>query len=209
MYLIQKSAQPNSLRMYRREDTATYKAMPERVRSDLVKSLLAEQGHVCAYCMKRIKAEAMRVEHWASRQHHPQLQLEYNNLLACCNGNEGQSKDTYTCDKKKANEALKLSPSHARPNINTKIDYHEGGKIKSNDPEFHTQLDTVLNLNESRLVSNRKAALKVIQDILNTKKGTRSQADIQKLLNNVLARNSKNQHREYFGFLVNYLEKKL
>ncbi|HIF9164179.1 TPA: retron system putative HNH endonuclease [Photobacterium damselae] len=209
MYPINKSVQPESLRLYRLEEVATYKAMPEGVRRDLVESLLTEQGHVCAYCMKRIKAQTMRVEHWASRQDNPELQLEYSNLIACCEGNEGQPKDTYTCDKKKANETLKFSPSHTRPKINTKIDYHEGGKIKSGDPVFHTQLDTVLNLNESRLVSNRIAALKAIQSMLNTKKGIRKRSEIQKLLDRVLTRNSKNQHREYFGFLANYLEKKL
>lgn len=209
MYPINKQNQPGSLTEYKSEASATYKGMPQPVREDLIGSLLNEQGHVCAYCMKRIKASAMRVEHWASRKNNSGLQLDYKNLLACCQGNEGQAKESYTCDKRKGDAVLMFSPSEASHNIKSKIDYHEGGKIKSNDATFNQQLNEVLNLNETRLVSNRKAALSVIQGELNKKSGTRDKREIQRMLNNVLSRNRRGQHKEYMGFLASYLEKKL
>ncbi len=209
MYPINKSNQPASLVQYKREASATYKGMPQQVRDDLIDSLLNDQGHVCAYCMKRIKASAMRVEHWASRKNNSGLQLDYSNLLACCQGNEGQAKETYTCDKRKGDAVLKFSPSDTTHNIKSKIDYHEGGKIQSHDVDFNQQLNVVLNLNETRLVQNRKAALRTVQETLNKKAGTRDKREIQRLLDRILSRNHKNQYLEYVGFLVSYLEKKL
>ncbi|EPM1919831.1 retron system putative HNH endonuclease [Vibrio parahaemolyticus] len=209
MRQITKGRQPNSLVQYKRQQDATYNNLPQNVRNDLKSSLLQEQGYVCAYCMKRISTDKMRVEHWASQQDNEALQLEYSNLLACCQGNEGQGIHKETCDVKKKNQALKYSPTKAAHNINQKVRFLGNGKIDSTDVVFNEQLKSVLNLNETRLVENRNAALEVLCTKLGEIRGTRTKTQLRDWLGKVLSRNSKNQQKEYFGYLAAYLEKKI
>ena len=209
MYEIDKQPQPNSLTLYKRQHDATYDNLPSEVKAETKNALLAEQGHVCAYCMARIKFSKMRLEHWASQEGNTELQLDYNNMLACCQGNEGQDKETHTCDKKKANLVLKYSPSNSEHRINSRVYYQGDGKIRSSEQDFDSQLNTVLNLNESRLLSNRVAALEAIYEKLNSRQGTRTKQQIRAMRLEVLARNGSNKKKPYFGFLAQYLESKL
>ncbi|MEZ9131625.1 retron system putative HNH endonuclease [Vibrio breoganii] len=210
MYQIDKSVQPTSLTVYKNDPQASYDNLPTNVKGDLKESLLKEQGFVCAYCMSRIRLDKMRIEHWACQDDNKNLELDYNNLLACCCGNEGKPKHTYICDKKKENNALTYSPANRAHSINSRIIYRHGsGKVASNNPSFDKELNETLNLNETRLVSNRKFALKAIHDELAKKKGTRSKQDIQKLYTAVLAINGNGQRKPFFGFLADYLLKKL
>lgn len=210
MYQIQKSTQPASLTTYKNEFQASYDNLPAHVKNDLKESLLREQGFVCAYCMTRIGPEKMRIEHWACQDDNQDLELEYNNLLACCCGNEGKPKNTYTCDKKKENKAITYSPAKELHYINRRINYiHGSGKVTSNNTRFNTELNEVLNLNENRLVRNRQYALKAIQEELAKKKSVRSKHYIKKLLDTVLELNSSGQRKPFFGFLADYLLKKL
>ncbi|EII5416221.1 TIGR02646 family protein [Vibrio alginolyticus] len=210
MHEITKNSQPNSLTTYKNDPQASYDNLPQDVKADLKASLLSEQGHVCAYCMSRIKDQNMRIEHWACQNNNRNLELDYNNLLACCCGNEGKPKHTYICDKKKENKVLTYSPANTAHSINNRIIYRHGsGKVTSNDPSFDKELNDVLNLNETRLVKNRQLALKAIQEELEKKKGIRSKQDIQKLYNAVLAVNGSGQRKPFFGFLADYLSKKL
>ena len=79
MYAINKQTPPNSLTEYKRQEDATYDNLPTEVKADTKNALLDEQGHVCAYCMTRIKFSKMRLEHWASQEDNRELRLDYNN----------------------------------------------------------------------------------------------------------------------------------
>ena len=46
-----------------------YDNLPPRTRRDIVGSLVAEQGEICAYCMRRISVQDARIEHYLVR--HP------------------------------------------------------------------------------------------------------------------------------------------
>jgi uncharacterized protein (TIGR02646 family) len=52
----------------------------------LHESLLDEQGCICCYCGKRIRLEDSHIEHLKPRSVCPRLQVEYDNLLASCEG---------------------------------------------------------------------------------------------------------------------------
>lgn len=201
MYQITKTMQPACLTGYKNDPQASYDNLPQDVRRELKNSLLIEQGYVCAYCMNRIKSDKMRIEHWACQDDHEDQELDYSNLLACCSGNEGQPKERYTCDKKKENKTLTYSPANPAHAINNRVSYiHGSGKIMSQEVDFNKEINEVLNLNETRLVTNRKLALKVIHTELSKKKGTRSKQDIQKLHSAVLALNGNGQRKPFFGF---------
>lgn len=209
MYEIEKNCPPNLLTEYVKEQDATYDNLPTHTKEQLKSVLLNEQGHLCAYCMGRIKLRNMRVEHWASQSHNPNLQLDYFNLLACCDGNEGSPKDSQVCDVRKENLQLKFSPARSEHTINSRIRYSANGVISSNDEEFSKQLEEVLNLNYHRLKENRKAALNVIHEKLNSRSGKRRKTQIQSLLNRVLEFDGDSKRLPFFGFMAFYLQSKL
>ena len=66
--------------------------MPKEVKEKLRTSLLEEQGYICAYCMKKLEDDfsKVKIEHYIARNE--ENQLDYNNLLAVCKGNEGEAK---------------------------------------------------------------------------------------------------------------------
>ncbi len=172
MYLINKNKEPDALTQYRTQADAEYDGPHfTSVKDDIRTALLAEQGHVCAYCMQRISEDKMKVEHWASQNQHPDKQLSYLNMLACCKGLEGEKQKFQTCDSKKANQPLKYSPAQPQHRINDRVYYLSNGIIKSKEDDFNQQLNTVLNLNSSfgpsRLVRNRAATINTIRKQLN------------------------------------------
>lgn len=67
----------------------------------LKNSLLSEQGHICCYCCKPIRTDNSHIEHIRpkERDEYRAISLEYENLLASCQGyhdreeNCGHSKD--------------------------------------------------------------------------------------------------------------------
>ena len=101
MIHILKNREPQSFTTYRLTQDASYANIPSTVKDDLKKSLLEEQGYLCAYCMSRISLEKMKIEHFLPQSVYPSESLEYSNLLAVCRGYEGECSQNQTCDTKK------------------------------------------------------------------------------------------------------------
>ena len=78
MKRIVKGREPQSLLEHRLKSFADYDNYSEK--DELRESLLTEQGHICCYCMQRISADRMKIEHWQSQDEYEELQLDYNNL---------------------------------------------------------------------------------------------------------------------------------
>jgi len=96
---IRKSQAPKSLSAYKRTPGADYEGLGRLpAKSHVKESLLDEQGHLCCYCMRRIRLANMKVEHWRSQKSDPDLQLDYGNMLAACSGNQGGAPERETCD---------------------------------------------------------------------------------------------------------------
>ncbi|TOH59280.1 TIGR02646 family protein [Vibrio parahaemolyticus] len=209
MKKINKLAEPKSLITYRQLPDARYdgpKFTP--VKQDIRERLLKEQGHLCAYCMARIKINDMKVEHFSCRDKHPALQLTYSNLLGCCKGNEGQSRNQQTCDTRKGNNCLQYSPSILSHKIESRFSYTPRGKLFSSDLTFDQQINNVLNLNYTRLVDNRLAALDGALRELNRRPGTRTKAEIQRLINKYSAKDTQDRFKSYYGFVLSELVKR-
>ena len=54
MILIKKKLEPHSLTEYKQTINASFDNLPSEIKDDIRKSLLKEQGYICAYCMKKI-----------------------------------------------------------------------------------------------------------------------------------------------------------
>lgn len=163
---IAKNKEPKELTTYRSTPKANYDSAPKPV---IRKSLIEEQGYICAYCMQRIGEDwdanlnkyKTEIEHYKSQHRHPELTLIYNNMLGVCNGNAKKPNHLIHCDKKKSefdtSHDLSVNPLDRR--CETEIKFLKNGKIYSDIPEIEYDLNEILNLNEQNLMNNRQLAI--------------------------------------------------
>lgn len=204
MIYILKNPEPNCFTQFRLTANASYTDMPSTVKDALKKSLLEEQGYLCAYCMSRISSKNMKIEHFHPQSIFPSKVLEYSNLLAVCKGNEGECSQMQTCDTKKSDQIITINP--LIQNHVDDITYYRDGTIIS---KFHqNELDIILNLNISVLKSNRKNVLKYFLQEISKKKKDKSltKSTLKKLLTKYECAQLKN---EYDGIVISYLKKKV
>ena len=170
MIVIKKKKAPKELIEYRQSESASYDAMPTDIKNKVKDSLMREQGHLCAYCMRRIPQKNMTpdvtIEHWDA-QHATDTDkgLDYRNMLAVCSGNRGHGE--LCCDAKRGalptnKQALSVNP--LKPETLIGIKYTRDGKIYSDDPDIDNDLNEKLNLNSERigLPACRRDALKAL-----------------------------------------------
>jgi len=158
------SNEPTSLKEYRKTPNAQFAGCNK---NDIQDALLKEQGCLCAYCMARISKELnqffkpkIEIEHIESQEFHPDLQLDYRNMIGVCNGNAGKPERLQHCDKSKRNKDLKrLNPTKIDCCENL-ITYSKDGEIKPINENKDVEDDLkLLNLNQENLVKYRKQAL--------------------------------------------------
>lgn len=201
---IQKQAEPASLTEHRCGDHADYDNYAAK--DDLRSSLTDEQRDICCYCLQRIRPTdmGMKIEHWQCQSRYPERQLDYANLLGACLGGEGRRPRDQHCDTKKADSDLSYSP--ASHNVEAKIRYLGDGTIESDHKQLNDELNSVLNLNEGRLVRNRKAVLDSFKDTL--RRGKAKDCDLPKHLANWNGDNGGSLE-PFYQVIVYYLRKKL
>ena len=126
-------------------------------------ALMKDQGHLCAYCMRKIPDERelppdidpVTIDHWLPRNPSDGVErgqgLEYSNLFAVCSGNRGKRHTRkprdLTCDAKR-------NPNHAQLILNpcdastlAKIKYKDNGEMTSEDAAILDDIQVKLNLN--------------------------------------------------------------
>ncbi len=176
---------------------------------DLRKSLLKEQGYICAFCMRQIPVadkgvnEKSKIEHLKSRHEHPDLQLDYNNMVVCCpgfiNGNPH-------CDKSKDRASVTFSlfdnlfPNTIRYSI-------KNGTIISTNTTWNNEINDILNLNNAMLAYNRKYVLDGIKVVIDNKKWKK--AKIEEKLEEWAKFDKNGKLKPYCGIVIWYLKKKL
>jgi uncharacterized protein (TIGR02646 family) len=161
MKFIHKGKEPKKWKAYRETKGATFRAIDE-----LQLALLEDQGYLCCYCMSRISKDKMKVEHWKPRRY-KNLVLDFNNLFAACKGDFCTDKH---CDTKKDEDEIILHPADPTNNCEAIIDYSlTTGKLIY--PEaYKKDIESILNLNNKILTSNRLAVLKAVISVLHIKK---------------------------------------
>ncbi|WP_020614468.1 retron system putative HNH endonuclease [Sediminispirochaeta bajacaliforniensis] len=214
MIKINKGSSPSELDQYKREcsesiSRGTTKLLDDFSRKDDLRiSLAEEQGYLCAYCMQRINPENgdTKIEHFHPQTEYPTEQLDYSNLLLCCNGNQGDRPANQHCDTKKKNAEIKYNPALS-PSIEQTIRYERDGKIVSDDEDWNNHIDNVLNLNYSRLRENRESVLRAVDQALAKNSGMRSKSQIDTIIQNWKAKNSSGELKEYCGAAIYRLQK--
>ncbi|MGZ8215986.1 retron system putative HNH endonuclease [Methylomagnum sp.] len=210
MRAISKRQEPKALEEYRCKPDAVYDGpLFTAVKQAIREQLLREQGYLCAYCMRRISDQQMKVEHWHCQDNYPDEQLDYQNMLGACLGHEGEPYTQQTCDTRKGNKELKYNPANVSHRIENHIQHLGNGKVQSDDSEFDRQLNEVLNLNQSRLVKNRQAVWDAVHNMLSQKPGSRTSVEVRKILDQWDMPISQVPIREYSAVAIYYLRKRL
>lgn len=162
MRSIRKGAEPASLTAHRLSPHCDYDNYADK--AALRHSLVEEQRGICCYCMCRIRngPDEMKIEHWRSQRRYATEQLNYRNLLGACLGGAGQPGDLQHCDTRKGDLDLRWNPADPAHRIEVRLRYEPDGGIRSDDPGFDGQLDSVLNLNLPLLKHNRRGILDAV-----------------------------------------------
>lgn len=131
--------------------------MPANVKKEVIKSLLSEQGHLCAYCMSRIDENEGKhkttIEHCLPQAATSEKErLNYRNMVAvCCGNRDAHSNEDKSCDVKRG--SLKDTQQNMKK-INvfdgttlSDIKYSSDDTIYSDDKDLDEDLNLRLNLN--------------------------------------------------------------
>ncbi len=208
MILIEKGREPHSWTEHRLTEGAKYEATPA-----LRDALLAEQGYICAYCMRRIPVqdkgtdETSRIEHIIPQSELSREEaMNYGNMVICCPGavNSTAYRDSH-CDRHKGENPISFTPFD-RHTIET-LSYKSDDTIESTDKDYNRDINEVLNLNNPLLKRNRKAVRDQIIKSLGKKEWKR--ADIESMLNTYLSKDANGCRKEYCGVAIHYLTRKL
>lgn len=222
MKYIAKKEAPKEYQNYCRRKKASYDDLREEnnreIYDKLRVSLLEEQGYICCYCGCRIKLDNVTVEHLKPRDKYKKLELDYSNLLASCDGgqnkrskskkvnlskSERDKKYPLYCNCQKGDMEIPVTP--LIDGCEERFRYDEKGKIfcKDGDTAAANTMN-ILNLNNSTLKNQRKAA---IESIICRKD------EIQKNKKKEIARYSSKQNDDgvfkYFPFcfvMTSYIE---
>lgn len=127
-------------------------------KAELKSALLQEQGNICCYCNQSIACNNQTViEHLNNKDEFPEQTLSYENLMACCNGNQKELPPRELhCDANKGNHTIEIHPLNG--NCERELYFLPDGQIQSHCDEGWQTID-ILNLKIEKLVRNRAAAI--------------------------------------------------
>ncbi|NIM14205.1 MAG: TIGR02646 family protein [Candidatus Aminicenantes bacterium] len=207
MKYIKKQNEPTSLRQFRSIPGAVYDAY--RDKDELRQALMKEQGFICCYCMQRIKFETSHIEHWKPQSLYPGYQLDYKNLLAVCDGNDGKPQHLQHCDRRKGKQEITINPTNL--NCETLVKFRSNGETYSHDETIDNELNAILNLNIQTLVTNRKYILDPVIRKLTAENpdGIPSKTALKKEIRKWETLGADGKYKPYLRIVIFFLEKRL
>lgn len=190
-------------RMPRYSDLNEVENLPHKI--SLKNSLISEQGHICCYCCKPIKTYNSHIEHIRSkeRDEYRAISLEYENLLASCQGYHDREENCGHSKDNAFNEELFVSP--LEENCESLFEFNDRGKIKAADGnERAAYTIEILNLDTEQLNAARTEAMWVsgAMDEL-------TEDECQKLLDKFESVDEKGRYAGFSDAIVYQLKKQL
>ena len=205
MQYIEKGQEPSGLKHYKETPGVCFLHLPSEVKTELKESLLREQGYICCYCGKRIELDpSTKLEHLLCRAQHPDLELVYENIIASCDGSQGEhdrKRFPIHCDAKKRNKMIDISP--LCQDCEDRFWYDEDGGIYGGSDTVQKVIDT-LGLDCATVKNRRKAAIKAYTIYRDFPELTEETPDFWRIkLEYNLTRDSEGKYPEYC-FAVRY-----
>ena len=174
MRYIQKGNEPPSFTIWKQQSIddcpSTWENFRKPQKSEVLDSLLQEQGFICCYCGQAIDRKHSHIEHFQPRTHYPSLSVDYFNLLACCPGYGKDDPDKTPqefCGHYKKDQELPISPLDR--DCSTHFRYSGCGEVLSNSESPSCPVKEtieILALNHPTLKRAREEAIEgILQDI--------------------------------------------
>ncbi|HQM02249.1 MAG TPA: hypothetical protein PLH98_17140 [Ruminococcus flavefaciens] len=220
MIEIKKHKEPKKLLTYRLQDYSSYKDLPSDIKEVVLDSLMEEQGHLCAYCMRRIPLKngnpTATIEHLKPQNAvNEDEKLNYKNMLAVCPGNRNATDNNdKSCDAFRGSLPVKEQGMTVNPlNASTlrEIKYKGNGIIYSDNEMIDSDLNEKLNLNcKAMLLPECRAnALKALQEVV--MKNNLGRSASKEYFNKLLEKYTRSDSYKtpYVGILIKWLESKI
>ena len=171
----------------------------------LKNSLLSEQGHICCYCCKPIDTKNSHIEHIRpkERDEYRAISLEYENLLASCQGYHDREENCGHSKDNAFNEELFVSP--LEENCESLFEFSNRGKIKAVDGNERAGYTIeLLNLDTEQLNAARTEVMWVsgAMDEL-------TEDECQKLLDKFQSVDERGRYAGFSDAIVYQLKKQL
>ncbi len=231
MIPIKKLSAPVQFRQIIKENpNLTYKQFSEeeaykREFDQLRVTLLKEQCFICCYCQNKVvlynqnRVVQMKTEHFIPKngaEKDETLQLDYNNLLACCLGNQDSNKENH-CDSSKKDKRLKVLPNPAalrQDNFDYFLKYKVREKLEQvdviaafQDIDLQKDINITLNLNEQRLREKRFFAWKSVWSRIH-KKGKADIKLLKEILDDFDFNVKKVENKPFCGFIMSWYKER-
>jgi len=170
-----KGAAPKVLTGWQATPSADWESLSATDKDEVREALLKDQGHLCAYCQRRIpiKDKGMKVEHWhaQSADKGRKRVLRWLNLLGVCLGDEALETGAKTgerhCDTARGSAALFLSPIEGQgPDPRDHLRYTSEGEARPVPGPSSSAVQgdiEALNLNAGRLKRARREVLEALR----------------------------------------------
>jgi|JI10StandDraft_1071094.scaffolds.fasta_scaffold70690_2 hypothetical protein len=226
MKYIEKNSEPEILKRFREDTTLnedekkSYNALGsyridggETAKRIIEKSLLDEQGHICAYCMKSLD-KSMRIEHWYPQRSpiNPEqgkiLSTVYSNFLGVCLNYKhlDDPKIELHCEAKRGNTILTINPTDK--GIMEKIAFTEKGFLLFKEDEIiQNDISITLNLNIELLKLERENIWKGVEKLIIIKSKTNSRIQVLKDLLHKYEIKKDGRFQPYCQVVIYFLKK--
>ena len=169
MRFIAKQGTPPALKDWMREmrrdapQNLSYGNLPTAVKDEVKQALLTEQGHLCAYTLRKLRSIGdCHIEHVEPQNAAPGKDLDYANMAACVPKDGGDTSVGYGAPTK-AGQAVALNVDFVSPHMqgcSARFQFEANGDVRA-APGDAAALGTIstLKLNHAELVDLRRSAL--------------------------------------------------
>lgn len=224
MIHIKKNTPPKALLDYKKSPHAIY-SPPSDIKEIWRDALLAEQGYLCAYTMERIEpgiisgtknSPKVKLEHITPENGDKDNDLNHYNVIAVCNGNEGEKPKNQYADTRKGNEILDRRLHPTNEDIEKLIKYRPNGEVFTDIPELNSQIDdniaeqlvkkpSILNLNYKNLRDGRKYTYEAVK--IKLKKADWAVSAINSEIKRFESLDKNNKRLEFCDYVLYFLRK--
>lgn len=186
-------------------------------KDDLREAMLKEQHYLCAYCMRSLpNKESVRIEHWYPLSKARDTAIDYQNLLAVCEGvYSDQQQRQPCCDNSKSGKEIQLDPRNQA--MMDHIQYESNGTLYFDAPTWMGQDDKktidsdikdTLRLNgmDSELTIGRRIVWNRSRDLLDSlrKKGKCTASNVELLIQKI---EEQEKYPQYAGVMLFYYKR--